>query len=118
MAPNSAIFRPRTPSFFALVVERAVAWVNHDGGLGNTVGAVVDEAVQIVALAHVSEEVFLRPSAEHGRRQNCPGPAIIRGKESRLVTTGGQLAELAHPQSVAQPGFPLGELDGGALARG
>jgi hypothetical protein len=35
--------------------------------------AVVDEAAQIVALAHVSEEIFLRPSTEHGWRQNRCG---------------------------------------------
>ena len=34
------------------------------------------------------------------------------------MTTGAELAELAHPQPVAQPGSPFGELDGGALARG
>ena len=33
------------------------------------------------------------------------------------MTTLGQLAELAHPQPVAELGSPLGELDRGPLSR-
>ena len=42
-----------------LAVEGAVGGVHHSGGLGNAVLAVVDQPIQIEALTHVAEEIFL-----------------------------------------------------------
>src|SRR5215470_18863595 len=80
-----------------LPVERAVGGVDDPSGLRDGFGAIVNNPIQIEALSHITEEVFLRPSSEHGWRQHRAGAPVISGQERRLVTALGQLADLAHP---------------------
>jgi hypothetical protein len=47
------------PTFFRTCPSN----VRYDhGGVRNNVGAIVDKAVEIVALPHIAEEIFLRPN--------------------------------------------------------
>src|SRR6202049_1795151 len=85
-APNSAILRLSTPIFLRAC---PVGGVHHHGGVRNNVGTIVNKAIQIIALAHISEEVFLRPSRKHGRAQPRRRGFVISGKHCGLVTTLG-----------------------------
>src|SRR5215471_20289833 len=113
MAPNSAILRLRRPT-----VEHAVGRVYDHDGLRNIIAAIVDKAVEIEALAHVAEEILLRPSSKHGRRQHRSRCPVVGGQECRLMPALAELAALAHPQTVAELGAALGKLDRDLLPRG
>src|SRR5271168_3846147 len=117
-APNSAILRLSTPIFLRACPSKVpVGGVHHHGGVRNNVGTIVNKAIQIIALAHISEEGFLRPSRKHGRAQPSRRGFVISGKHCGLMTTLGQLADFAHPQTVAEPGPPLGKAYRGQLSR-
>src|SRR6516162_9408546 len=100
-----------------LPIQGPVGGVHHHGGVRNNVGTIVNKAIQIIALAHISEEVFLRPSRKHGRAQPRRRGFVISGKHCGLMTTLGELADFAHPQPVAEPGPPLGKAYRGQLSR-
>src|SRR6202521_5153018 len=51
-----------TNLFARLPIQGPVGGVHHHGGVRNNVGTIINKAIQIIALAHISEEVFLRPS--------------------------------------------------------
>ena len=72
-------------------------------------------------LHRVAEEVFLRPSTEQPRRVPHSRLAVSRADQARLVTGGGELANLSHPQAsaaVADPRAPFGQVQRGRLAVG
>src|SRR5215468_12690994 len=82
------------------------------------IAAIVDKAVEIEALAHVAEEILLRPSPKHRRRQHRSRCPVVGGQECRLMPALGELAALARPQTVAEPGAALGQPDRDLLPRG
>ena len=51
----------------------------------------------------------VRPAGEHGRRQQGRVGAVVGGEDGGLVAALGELAELPHPQPVAQAGAALGQ---------
>src|SRR6202047_3919022 len=106
-----------TNLFARLPIQGPVGGVHHYGGVRNNVGTIVNKAIQIIALAHISEEVFLRPSRKHGRAQPRRRGFVISGKHRGLMTALGELADFAHPQPVAEPGPPLGKAYRGQLSR-
>ena len=63
--------------------------VDDPGGLGNGLGAVVDQAIEAVVLAHVAEEVLLRPSGEHRPSQARRSATIVRWLDRRLMAGVG-----------------------------
>src|SRR6266566_2118638 len=46
-----------TNLFARLPIQGPVGGVHHHGGVRNNVGTIVNKAIQIIALAHISEEV-------------------------------------------------------------
>src|SRR5271155_1867812 len=78
-----------TNLFARLPIQGPVGGVHHHGGVRNNVGTIVNKAIQIIALAHISEEVFLRPSRKHGRAQPRRRGFVISGKHCGLMTTLG-----------------------------
>src|SRR6516225_11470097 len=98
MTPNSAILAVEKANVLShLPIESAMGRVHHHDGLRNIIGAIVDKAVEIEALAHVAEEILLRPSAKHRRRQHRSRCVVVSGQECRLMPALGELAELTHP---------------------
>jgi hypothetical protein len=81
--------------------------IHHNRSLGNACYTVINQLIQMVALPHVAEEVFLRPTPEHGRRQFGAQGAVVGGQNGRLVTAFRQLTELPYPEPIAQLGTRL-----------
>ena len=52
--------------FADLTIECPIGRIDDPRRLRNRRGPIVHKAIQTVALPHISEEVFLRPSGEHG----------------------------------------------------
>src|SRR5271154_6068567 len=77
-APNSAFLRLRLATVFAdLAIECPIGRIDDPRRLRNRRGPIVHKAIQTVALPHISEEVFLRPSGEHGRSQTDRRSLVI-----------------------------------------
>src|SRR3974390_2692960 len=82
-------------------------------GLRNLLRAILVKQVNGKVFHHVAEEVFLRPSAEQTSRVPHRRSAKSRADQADLMPTGGQLADLPHPQpalAVSDPTAPLGKL--------
>jgi len=92
-----------------LPVKAAVGGVDDLDGLGNRLGRIVGQPVQPVVFTGVLEEVFLRPAGEQGRRRQGGVGAVVGGEDGGLVAAFGELAELPHPQPVAQAGAAPGQ---------
>jgi hypothetical protein len=102
-----------------LPVEAAVGGVDHRYGIGNLFDTVVRQAIQGIVFAGVHEEVFLRPACEHdGRRQGPRRGAVVGTQDRSLVAALAALAQLPHPQPVAQASAALGQKQGCELATG
>src|ERR1700690_2219117 len=69
-----------TKLFARLPIQGPVGGVHHHGGVRNNVGTIVNKAIQIIALAHIPEEVFLRPSRPHSR-----SPSQVPRSARRIV---------------------------------
>ena len=69
-------------------------------GLRNLLRAILVKQINGKVLHHVAEEVFLGPSTEQPSRIPHPRLAEGRADQAHLVPTGGQLADLPHPEPV------------------
>jgi len=96
-------------------VEMAIVGVDHLQGVGNGLGAIVDQAVQAEVLAGILEEILLRPTGEHGYAQGGRLGAIIGTQNGGLMAALGALAQLPNPQTVTQAGSPFGQVHGHTL---
>src|SRR5262245_55189560 len=67
-------------------------------------------------LAHITEEVFLAPSGEHGRRNAAQVRVVIGAQNGTLRTALRALADFPHPQIVGEPYAPFGQLEVDLLA--
>jgi len=103
-----------------LAVEGAPGGVDESGGIGKWAGAVFDETIQPVVLAHVFEEIFLMPSGEHGGCGGFDFAAKIGAENGGLVAFFVEPADFADPEAVAEEGaaFGKGEGDGVAVLEG
>src|ERR1019366_10624353 len=85
-----------------LAVELAPLRVHHWNGIRNGFGSILNQAVQPIVFAHVTEEVFLRPSGEERRRQRGHWRLKVRGQDGSLMPAVAALADLPHPELVGQ----------------
>ena len=63
-------------------------------------------------LAHVAEEVLLRPALEHAIGHLLDGPIAAGGHDGGLMAAGAQPAHLAHAKAGAHAHRALGQLVG------
>ena len=75
------------------------------------------EGVEIELLAHIFEEVLLRPAGEQGAGDLLHGHAGVGGNERDLAAAFQQAADLADLGPLFQLHALLGEADGGAAGR-
>ncbi|MDD1649399.1 MAG: hypothetical protein LUO80_03265 [Methylococcaceae bacterium] len=71
---------------------------------------------EIADVGRVDADTVTAYARQYGDR--AESRPVIGGQEGRLMTPLGQLADLPHPQSVAQAGAAFGQLQGDPLARG
>src|ERR1700723_2129786 len=86
--------------FADLAIEGPIGRIDDPRRLRNRRGPIVHKAIQTVALPHISEEVFLRPSGEHGRSQT-PRRSLVIGAENRgRAPPRAQLRDFAAPTPI------------------
>ena len=68
------------------------------------------QVVQGIVLAHVFQEVFLRPAREHPRRHRGHRQPEVRGQDGGLRALPVAVPDFAHPQAVAQTHSALGQV--------
>ena len=71
------------------------------------------QGVEVELLAHILEEVLLRPAREHGAGNLDQGHLRVGGDHWHLATVGETAPNLADREPVAQDDRLLGEVNGG-----
>ena len=76
------------------------------------------QGVEVELLAHILEEVLLRPAREHGAGNLDQGHLRVGGDHWHLATVGETAPDLADREPVAQDDRLLGEVNGGGTGSG
>src|SRR5438105_15824296 len=68
-----------------MAIELAPLRIYHRNSIRNRLGSILDQTVQTIVFAHITEEVFLTPSGEQGSRQRGQRRLKVRGQNRRLM---------------------------------